>query len=168
MLDENVSWVNHISCIESKISKNIGILYKCSKTLESQYLLSLYSSLILPYLNYCSTIWGNNKKCRLNILTKLQKKAIRHVAKVGSREQTSPLFNRFNVLKLCDIIQVNMCVLMFRIIKGCVLPNLKTFTLTNDIYQYEMRRLNSIFIFLVKPVMFSIKHVGAKMCNSPK
>ena len=93
LLDENLSWCEHIRSIENKISRNIGILYKCNKILDSVHLLYLYNSLVLPYLNYCAVIWGNNKKCRLTTLTCLQKKAVRCIAKVGFKDHTSPKFS---------------------------------------------------------------------------
>ena len=60
LLDENLSWNHHIRSIESKVSRNIGILYKCTKILDSVHLLYLYNYVILHYLTYCAVIWGNN------------------------------------------------------------------------------------------------------------
>ena len=168
LLDENLSWSHHIWSIESKVSRNIGILYKCNKVLDSVHLLYLYNSLILPYLNYCTVIWGNNKKCRLTTLTNLQKKAVRCVAKTGYKDHTSPLFKRFNMLKLADIICLNAGVLMFRIMNSNVLPNLNLFMPSNVIHHYNTRNATSIFITQCRTNYrkLSLKYTGAKLWNN--
>ena len=167
LLDENLSWCEHIRSIENKISRNIGILYKCNKILDSVHLLYLYNSLVLPYLNYCAVIWGNNKKCRLTTLTCLQKKAIRCIAKVGFKDHTSPLFKKYHMLKLSDIICMNTGVLMFRIMRSKVLPNLNLFMPVNAIHYYNTRNTASIFITQCRTNYrkHSLKYTGAKLWN---
>ena len=58
ILDERLNWQEHIACIKSKISKSIGILYKAKRVFRSSTLLSLYNTLIYPYLMYCVEVWG--------------------------------------------------------------------------------------------------------------
>ena len=45
MLDKNLNWQSHIKLVESKTSKNIGVLFKCSLHLKNnayQYFSRLY------------------------------------------------------------------------------------------------------------------------------
>ena len=51
-IDEHLSWRNHISEVTSKIAKNIGIINRLRKFVPGYILLTLYNSLVLPYLNY--------------------------------------------------------------------------------------------------------------------
>ena len=51
LLDENRCWKDHIKYVESKISKNIGLLYKTAKPyIDKHSLLSLYHYCIHPIL----------------------------------------------------------------------------------------------------------------------
>ena len=50
LLDENLSWKTHISTIENKISKNLGILYKARLVLNQKSIKQLYFSFIHSYL----------------------------------------------------------------------------------------------------------------------
>ena len=59
LLDENLTWNNHIHVIENKIAKNIGILYKARYTINQQGLRSLYYSFIHSYLNYGNIVWAS-------------------------------------------------------------------------------------------------------------
>ena len=52
ILDENLSWKNHIDMLSNKISKVIGVMYKLKNVLPEYILLILYKSLISSHLSY--------------------------------------------------------------------------------------------------------------------
>ena len=41
MLDENISWKEHIKTVENKLSKNIGLLCKVKQLLDNEKFISL-------------------------------------------------------------------------------------------------------------------------------
>ena len=52
--------------IKSKLAKSNAIIYRASKYLDTFSLKIVYCSLFMPYLSYCSEIWG--KTCITYIL----------------------------------------------------------------------------------------------------
>ena len=56
LLDENLSWKDHIKYIENKVAKNIGLLYRAKLFLDKFSLLTLYYSHIHTYLNYANLL----------------------------------------------------------------------------------------------------------------
>ena len=71
LLDENLCWKEHIKYTESKIAKNIGLLYKAKPYIDKHSLLSLYHSYMHSYINYGNIAWGSTtrttlKKCTVN------------------------------------------------------------------------------------------------------
>ena len=46
ILDENMTWKSHISCIESKVSKHLGVLYEARGLLDKKCLKQLYFSFV--------------------------------------------------------------------------------------------------------------------------
>ena len=50
ILDNNLSWKHHIQYVKSKISKVTGILYKARCNLNKCHMLSLYNTMVLPYI----------------------------------------------------------------------------------------------------------------------
>ena len=62
IIDENLTWKNHIDAISKTISRNIGVLTKLKHFVPENMLYSLYCTLILPYINYGVLIWGNTCK----------------------------------------------------------------------------------------------------------
>ena len=52
LIDENLSWKNHLDCVITKISKTIGMIAKLRHFVPSSVLTNIYKSLVLPYLTY--------------------------------------------------------------------------------------------------------------------
>ena len=73
-IDKNMKWNSHITHISKIISRNIGIINHSKYFLSNKHRYLLYNSLILPYLTYCSLLWGNAQKTLLDKLIVLQKK----------------------------------------------------------------------------------------------
>ena len=53
IIDENLTWKNHIEVVEKKISKNIGLLYRDSRLLDFN-LLKIYFSFIHICISYAN------------------------------------------------------------------------------------------------------------------
>ena len=73
IINENLSWNNHINNISIKISNSLDIMYKKKYFLPLNILKTLYSSMILPHLIYGILAWGK----AASSLFMLQKKAVR-------------------------------------------------------------------------------------------
>ena len=96
MIDSNLSWKYHIESICHKISKSIGIIAKIRHYVPRRVLLSVYNSLIVPYLTYSICGWGN---CALTFQRKivtLQKRALRLIYFSKFKEHTVPFFLKSN------------------------------------------------------------------------
>ena len=89
ILDEKLTWRNHMQYIKGKIAKNMGIITKARKIVNKEKLLTVYYSFIYPYLNYSITAWGCANKTILDPLIKLQKKIIRLISNVPKLTHTA-------------------------------------------------------------------------------
>ena len=114
ILDEKLSWINHISMLSNKILKVIGVMYKLKNVLPEYILLILYNALIFSHLNYELTVWGM-KADRLEIL---QKKTVPFVTKSNFIAHTDPLFKQLNVLKIKDMFKVNILKFYYKLPYG--------------------------------------------------
>ena len=77
LLDQHLTWKEHIKLSENKIAKNIGVLYKARSYLDKKALLCIYYSYIHSYLNYANTAWCSTNRTYLKKLQSQQKHAIR-------------------------------------------------------------------------------------------
>ena len=100
MIDSNLSWKYHIESICHKISKSIGIIAKIRHYVPRRVLLSIYNSLIVPYITYGVCAWGNCALTFQRKIVNLQKRALRLIYFSKSKEHAVPFFLKSNCLPL--------------------------------------------------------------------
>jgi len=115
-VDDNLSWISHISLLASKLSKSIGIIHKSKFFLSTHSLRILYNSMILPYLYYCNLAWGSTYKTNLQRIVILQKRAVRIVNNSAYDANTGPIFKKLELLKFHDIHLFQLAFFMFSLI----------------------------------------------------
>ena len=76
LLDERLSWENHISVVENKVSKNIGILHKAKNIFSKGGLKTLYFSFLHSHSNYGNIAWGSTTQAKLKKLASKQRQAL--------------------------------------------------------------------------------------------
>jgi len=118
MLDEKLSWKNHIDMLATRLSRSIGILYKVSKKLPNEVLNLLYNSLISSHICYCCNTWGDAAKSHLFKIMKLQKKAIRIITRSKYNAHTTPLFLKMKKLTIFDIHKLQIAKFMYLMINS--------------------------------------------------
>ena len=112
LMDEDLKFKSHISKVSGLISRNIGIMSRAKYLLNKKLLILLYNALILPYLNYCSVIWGSNYISNLKPVITAQKRVIRLLAGAGRIAHTSPLFRELRLLKLTDLVNKQLLLIL--------------------------------------------------------
>lgn len=169
VLDQHLSWKDHIKAISSKIAKNIGIIKRASSLLPPHVRLTLYYTLIYPYLTYCNIIWASTYKSNLQRLTILQKRVIRYVANVPYNSHTHQLFLEFKLLKIEQIRTVQIGEFMFRY-EHNLLPVAyrQMFFRASDFHSYSTRSSNLYRqpFAHTNTRLFSIRYTGANIWNS--
>ena len=66
LIDYKLSWNDHIDTILLKISRAVGLLSKLRHFVPFRTLISIYHSLIAPYLRYGLIAWGQASKSHVN------------------------------------------------------------------------------------------------------
>jgi len=141
-IDNKLSWKSHCDYIHNVLSRHIGILYKSSKLLHEKSLYTLYTSFILPYLQYCCEIWGNGNNGKKLFL--LQKKAIRIITRAGYRAHTTPLFLQTKSLKLKELIKHKTATFMYNVMHNNVPNNIDTLFIKNNNVHDHHTRINRL------------------------
>ena len=107
------------------VNKSLYLINRVKHLLNQNLLRMLYSSLINSHLNYGLIFWGYGPKYKINIILKLQKRAMRMITGLGYRDHTQEIFKRLNVLKIDDLTKFNAYLFMYDIIKGKVPTRIK-------------------------------------------
>ena len=151
IIDNKLTWKEHINYISGKIARGIGIITKARNYLNKESLLSLYYSLIYPYFTYCYQVWGNTCKTYLEKIILQQKRAIRIIAGVPRFHSTDWLFTELKLLKFIHINKYLIGRLMFRIYNH-ELQNLfgDFFTVNRELHGHSTRQALHYHIPLFK------------------
>ena len=138
MIDCKLKWKSHITHVRNKVSRSVAVLYRARPVLEQTMLRLLYCSLVLPYLSYCTEVWGIAHQNHLEPLIRLQKKAIRLVHKVGYLDHTNPLFLESKSLKLTDICKFKVGIIMYKANNHMLPGNIQSLFVERDRH-YHLR-----------------------------
>ena len=143
-LDDQLNWKYHINHVIAKLSKTLGIMHNMRNLLNENTLRTIYCSLFLPYLNYCSEVWGNTYQTNLLRIITLQKKALRIICNVGRLDHTNNLFKRLNLLKFMDLIKYKTTIVMHQIFNKQMARNIRKFYTTHET-NHASRHTNNFF-----------------------
>ena len=169
ILDKNLTWKPHISHIANKISKSIGIIYRSKFYLPKKSLITLYYSLIYPYLFYCNMVWASTYETNLHRIVILQKRAIRIISKSNFDDHTSPIFKSLGILKFHDIHIAQISQFMYSYTKS-LLPDkfCNIFSTHRQIHSHNTRYALNFCLPLcrINISKFSVLYQGPKLYNT--
>ena len=129
---------------------------------------TVYSAFIVPHLFYCNIVWGCANVIKLNIILKLQKKALRLCTGSHYLAPSAPIFHRLNMLTIVDIHKFQTANFMYRVKNEIVPSNLMCmFSSNNLIHNYNTRSAGQFHRWRIRTELenHSIRHAGPKIWN---
>ena len=146
IIDNRLSWRDHVNYISGKIARGIGILIKARAVLNKGTLITLYYSFVYPYYTYCNHIWGSSCSKNIKRLFVLQKKAIRIICHAHMRSNSEPLFREMKLLNVWQINKFLIGQFMYKSYHNLLPPIFDSnFVRTRGIHQYDTRQAPAYF-----------------------
>ena len=121
VVDEQLSFKQHIESVAKKLSVGIGLLYRGREVLNRNQLTLLYNTILLPNLTYCNLIWGINFPSHLDRLKILQKRAARVILGIGYSEPVSHRFQELGIIPITNLVK-KRCLIMIYKMKHSLAP----------------------------------------------
>ena len=151
--------------------KSYGIIRKMSPLVNRYCLLTLYYSLIYPYLSYCNIVWASTYPSSLQKILLIQKRFVRLATSSNRFEPSAPLFRELNLLSIFDVNVYQISIFMFKCMKQhSSLPNVfhDFFVLNSSVHSYPTRRAQNIHRPLSRTTLgqFNIRFRGPSIWNS--
>ena len=141
ILDEKLTWSEHIKHIRSKLSRSLFIMNSGRNVIDTKYLKILYDSLIQSYISYGILLWGGTYSTYLKSIQVCQKKAIRCVYKTVYNAHTGPLFQQSRSLNVSQLYKLNVGKFMYRALHGHLPVELSNcFDLNDTIHRHDTRQ----------------------------
>ena len=119
-IDDSLSWKQHISHVNAKMSRSLFAIKQVKHIFPTQCLRTLYFALVHPYLTYGILAWGNAGSVALHKTFMLQKRAIRAISKAAYNSHTDPIFKRLNILKVEDLYEYEVALFMHKYCNKCL------------------------------------------------
>jgi len=150
IIDQNLSWKNHVDHICKKIGKALGVLHRIRHQVPGYIMLQLYNTLIMSHINYAISAYGCTDKCNLKRILILQKKAIRCITNSPYNSHCNPLFVKCKLLNVHDMYAMS-CLKLAYLFKCNGLPayHMSTLMHPNQI-TLTTRQTHDFFIPMVK------------------
>ena len=129
----------------------------------------LYSSLLLPHLNYSLLIWVITHQTHLHKLLILQKRAVRTILGLRQTESVSQKFSELGILKLDQLIKYKTLMMVYKIMNNTVSEPVERLLVPKIYpYNYPNTRLRDIFEVPRCRTQYrcnSFRFFAPKLCN---
>ena len=140
IIDKLLNFDNHISTVEHKISRAVGIISKLRHYLPTSAILQIYYSLIHTHLLYGLIAWGSTYKSKLKKLLSLQNKAVKLIGGGLSRDSVTPLYYQLGILKLPDLFKFEIGKFVHAHFKNNLPPAISNFFLLTSVMSQKNTR----------------------------
>ena len=112
-ISKDLKWDLHVKNVVSRSNKLLGFIRHVAGECNSDVLLQLYRTMVLPILDYCAPVWSPHNANLISSLERVQRTATRAILHQRRREQEydmrlerlqlSTLSQRRNYLSICLI-----------------------------------------------------------------
>ena len=147
MLDETLSWNEQVNAITTKVNRGLNVLKRLREFVDLETLLIAYKTLVQPYFDYCSQVWGGIGSTLSDKLQRLQNRAARIITKCGYDVCSSVLLQNLNLDNLMETRRnQQLATLMFKVRNSMVPRSISNlFQRTDDVHNYETRQVQNYF-----------------------
>ena len=170
IIDERLSWTDHIDVLSRKVSSAIGGLRQARPFVDLKTAKTIYNSLIEPLFDYCDVVWDTIGAVPSTRLQKLNNRAARVITQTGYEVRSSDIRNQLGWSTLDERRQNHKSIMMYKVLNGIAPAYLKRyFSYGADTSRYFLRG-SGVNLSLPKPNTDYMKKIfklsGAKLWNS--
>ena len=139
-MDSHLTWDKHCNKVANIISRNNGMLNRTKNKVPAPSLKILYSSFILPHLQYGLAAWGGCTGQNKKRIVTIQKRAIRTINRSYTSAHTEPRMKKMGLLKLEELYTQQCTTFIHDIIKKRAPPAMnELITLDTEITSRNLR-----------------------------
>ena len=166
-LDSQMKFKIHVNDVINKMKRALGIFTRAAQFVDPSTRITLYNTLILPHLDYCSTVWcGSLNKSDLMRLQRIQNRAMRAILHCHPRTHILDLLRTLKWMSIKQRLHYNLCTFIWKIIHDQVPIYLSDiYTPVANIHNHNTRFSNNSSLFRRRTSHKSLSTLGAKIWN---
>ena len=165
--DNKLNFDAHVNALCVKASRQVSVLQRLSYFLDFESRKTIYRTFILSNFSYCPVVWYFTSKKSMNMIAKIQERALRFVLKdyLSSYEE---------LLETLQDVPIRITILRCIAIEVYKILNDQSPSYLNNLFEvidvpYDLRDSNVVEQPLVRTVTYGIKslrYFGAKLWNN--
>ena len=137
MIDERLTWDEQVTLITKKVNKGLNVLRRLRDFFDIKILTTVYQTLVQPYFDYCSQVWGGLGTTLCNKLQRLQNRAVRIITKSGYEIRSKNLLNQLGLPNLEERRNQQLNTLMYKVRHEGRGSLSSMFQKTNEVHEYQ-------------------------------
>ena len=118
IIDDRLSWSNHVKKLCRKISSAIGALRRIRSLISQSTAVQIYNALIQPHFDYCAPVWDGLSSYLCEKLHKLQNRAARVILQAKYETSSSLLLETLKWDRLSLRRRKQKATMMFKSLNG--------------------------------------------------
>ena len=169
IIDENLSFHEHVKIVSVKFSRKVGIMCRLRHVFPVNILKSIYFSLVHPFFLYSVSVWASTFPSVYKPLQILQNKAIRILFQIDNRSSVTHLFGSVGIFSLHQLHFIAISQICHNYVFGQLASHFHgIFPLNSQRHSYPTSlRFNLSQEFRrTTRAGFSLRHIGPKVWNS--
>lgn len=147
VLDENLSFKQNVNYIVKKVAKKINFLRRLSTNISIFARLTIYKAIIAPHFEYCSTLLLYLNINELQILQKMQNRAMRVILQCNRYTPINNMLQTLNFMTVKQRILLKTLQFIYKIKNGMLPSYLYDRVIyVRDVHSYNTRRTNDLHV----------------------
>ena len=114
IIDEQMTWKEHIELVCTKLRRLTSMFYKVRKKIPTVALRQLYFAFAYSAIQYGVEIYANTKKTFLNELNVLNNRILRILQFKNRRTKVSEMFRQYETLPVKQLHDYKLCLFVFK------------------------------------------------------
>lgn len=153
-LDQSLSFHNHALYIMNKMSKKTFFLRRISKNLSIPTRLLLYKSIILPHVEFCSTVLFNLPSFRIQEIQCIQNRCMRAILACNKYTPIKTMLNVLSLMSIKEKILFNTLLFIYKV-KNKMLPSYlyENLEFVSDIHNYNTRNKDNFNVKICRTAL---------------
>ena len=146
MIDETLTWDEQLTLITKKVNKGLNVMWRLRDFFDIKILTTVYQTLVQPYFDYCSQVWGGFGTTLCDKLQRLQNRAVRIITKSGYEVRSVNLLNQLGLPNLEARRNQQLSILMYKVRNEMAPSSLSNmFQKTNEVHEHQTRQAKHDF-----------------------
>ena len=118
LIDEDLSWKDHIQDLTNKLVKYTSIFFHIREKIPPAVALQMYYGLVYSRLSYGIEIYGMAKSSTISPLQVMQNRLLKILTFKHRRFPTNSLYQELEILKVSDIHNLRLYVMIYKYVTG--------------------------------------------------